>query len=250
MDMNKGKKQRYYIIDALRGLALLNMILYHFLYDIYVLYGRNPEWVQSLPVIVWERYICVSFILIAGVSASFSRNLVKRGLILNGWGIVITLVTVLVTPDSPIFFGVLNLMGCSLLILALVKRWINSSNWLVWGMGSLLLLFFFQPVKDGYLGFGTWQVFKLPLILYQWKWMIPFGLHGDAFFSADYFPILPWFFLFLAGYAMSFLMERLPKLQKILHYRLPVLTEAGQKSLIVYLLHQPVAMGLCMILFQ
>ena len=71
MDIKEKTGQRYELIDAFRGIALLNMVFYHFFYDIYVIYGKNPNWTASLSIIVWERFICISFIIIAGISASF-----------------------------------------------------------------------------------------------------------------------------------------------------------------------------------
>ena len=38
------EKKRYHLIDALRGLALANMVAMHFLYDVNVVYGREPDW--------------------------------------------------------------------------------------------------------------------------------------------------------------------------------------------------------------
>ena len=55
----KKPKKRYDLIDALRGLALINMVLYHFSYDIFVIYGQNPDWPGST----------AAFLLAAGGSA-------------------------------------------------------------------------------------------------------------------------------------------------------------------------------------
>ena len=56
--------------------------------------------------------------------------------------------------------------------------------------------------------------------------------------SSDYFPLLPWFFLFLTGYFLYNLRRREP-----LDWRLPVVTNMGRHSLLVYLAHQPVVYG-------
>lgn len=37
-------KKRFYLIDGIRGLAIVNMVLFHFLYDVFILYGRQPDW--------------------------------------------------------------------------------------------------------------------------------------------------------------------------------------------------------------
>lgn len=249
MDIKEKTGQRYELIDAFRGIALLNMVFYHFFYDIYVIYGKNPNWTASLSIIVWERFICISFIIIAGISASFSRSNLKRGLMLNGWGIIVTLATLITVPDSAIFFGILNFLGCSLLLLMIFKRWINSRNWIIWGACSLILYFLFWRIERGWIGLGTWKLMEIPDVLYQFKALIPFGIHGNDFFSSDYFPILPWFFLFMTGYALAFGIEKSSGIKKILSCHIPVLSQLGRKSLIVYLIHQPAAMLICMLLF-
>lgn len=35
--------ERYHLVDALRGLCISGVVLYHLLYDIYHVYGRNPQ---------------------------------------------------------------------------------------------------------------------------------------------------------------------------------------------------------------
>ena len=110
-------KTRYYLVDALRGLALINMVLYHFSYDIFVIYGQNPDWLGSTAAFLWQQGICWSFILISGFSWRFgAANSLKRGLLLNGLGLLITAVTWLVIPDEVIFFGILNFIGCGVLL--------------------------------------------------------------------------------------------------------------------------------------
>ena len=47
------QKERYYLLDALRGLALVNMILYHFSYDIFIIYGQNPDWLGAPATFFW-----------------------------------------------------------------------------------------------------------------------------------------------------------------------------------------------------
>ena len=47
-------KERLSLLDALRGFALLNMILYHILYDIVYIFGHPIGWYQSAAGYVWE----------------------------------------------------------------------------------------------------------------------------------------------------------------------------------------------------
>ena len=59
--VSEKSKERYYLVDALRGLALINMVLYHFSYDVFVIYGQNPDWLGSPAAFCWQQGICWSF---------------------------------------------------------------------------------------------------------------------------------------------------------------------------------------------
>lgn len=244
------QKRRYELIDAYRGLTLLSMIGYHFSYDVFILYGYYPEWLSNPFGYAWQQAICMSFILISGLCASFSRSHWKRGILLNVCGLIITAVTVIFSPSAAVYFGVLNLLGCSLLLLIPVKKLINERNWAVMAFVSLLLFILFRHVQRGYLGIGENVLFQMPDVLYEIKALTIFGFPFAGFRSSDYFPILPWFFLFLAGYCFSFYLAKSEKLQRLCTPKVPGLTWLGKHSLIIYMLHQPVLMGICILLFQ
>jgi uncharacterized membrane protein len=74
-----------------------------------------------------------------------------------------------------------------------------------------------------------------------------FGFKYDGFFSADYFPILPWIFVFLLGtWAGKYVAEyRLP--DRFYTLSVPVLPAIGRKAFIIYLVHQPVLYGLVLL---
>lgn len=75
--------QRFWQIDALRGLALLNMLVYHAMYDWVYIFGHASGWydIWSTHCHVWQQYICWSFILLSGYSsypAARSRTACSR----------------------------------------------------------------------------------------------------------------------------------------------------------------------------
>ena len=82
--MNK----RFDILDAWRSLAVVLMVAYHFLYDL-ALFGVIT-WSQmfSTPLNVMQKFVCCSFILLAGASARFSRSNLRHGVIVLLAGIV------------------------------------------------------------------------------------------------------------------------------------------------------------------
>ena len=73
------------------------------------------------------------------------------------------------------------------------------------------------------------------------------GLPGPTFTSSDYFPLAPWFFLFLAGWFFGRLAR--PRLDGFLpRLACPPLEWVGRHSLGLYLIHQPVCMAVCLLL--
>ena len=92
-------KKRFYLIDGIRGLAIVNMVLFHFFYDVFILYGRQPDWYARTGTFFWQQAICWTFLLISGMVWPMGRkgNL-KRGLLLNFWGLVISAVTCVAEP--------------------------------------------------------------------------------------------------------------------------------------------------------
>ena len=80
----------------------------------------------------------------------------------------------------------------------------------------------------------------LPKGLYADLFTAWLGFPFPGFVSSDYFPLLPWIFLFWSGYFLYRLRPEEP------HRELPrvaVLTWMGRHSLLIYLLHQPVVYG-------
>lgn len=244
------KKRRYELLDAYRGFTILSMIGYHFSYDVFILYGRYAGWLSNPLGYIWQQSICISFILLSGFCVSFGRNHLKKGILLNICGLIITGVTVVASPNAAVYFGVLNLLGCSMLLMIPLKPLVNEKNWKRAAVISLFLFFFFRHVQDGYLGLGQWALIRMPDALYSAKVLTPLGFPYPGFFSSDYFPILPWFFLFYTGYCLSYLPGRYEKIRKMLMIKVPVLGTIGKHSLIIYMLHQPALMVICMLLFQ
>ena len=72
-------KQRLWQLDALRGLALLNMLAYHAMYDWVYVFGHAGSWynIGAPGCHVWQQYICWSFILLSGYSFTLARRPLK-----------------------------------------------------------------------------------------------------------------------------------------------------------------------------
>lgn len=247
------KSNRLYLLDAYRGFVVLNMVAYHFCYDYFVLIKSNSNWIYMPEVYIWEQFICISFIFLSGFVWNFNSNgKLKRGITVSLCGILITAVTAFMGPDIAIFYGVLFLIGASMLIMIVAdKLLIKLPSVLVFIMSLLAFLITFS-IPQRHLGFHRIKLIRLPDWLYKHHILVPFGFLKEGFVSADYFPILPWFFLFVSGYALHRICKDLglfdkPSFLKLMKFRIPALTNIGQHSLLIYLLHQPICMGILML---
>ena len=246
----KAKKGRIELIDGLRGLAVALMVIHHLLYNLAAFLGA-PWWLFTNPLFDVLHYIFAGlFVFLSGVSSRFSRSNIKRGLIVIAVAAVISIVTYYM--NMPIWFGILHLLGFLMLLFGLTgKLWnriprkaapfiyialliagaliverISLTSDKLWLRNLLAILGWRQP--------GAFDRALLP-------W------HPDFVFgSYDYFPILPWIFVFLLGtWAGLYIRERkLP--DWFYNAKPPVFPKIGRKALIIYILHQPVLYGLVM----
>lgn len=245
----KTDKKHYYLIDGLRGLAIINMVLFHFLYDVNVVYGNSPYWFRQPLIHIWQQCICFSFILIAGISFHFSRSNMKRGFLLNFYGIVITIVTLIFLPSEVIWFGILNFIGCAILLLALIQKPLQKLMPVAGIVISVFLFIFTYHIDDGYLGFFSYPLITIPDFIYQFRILTIFGLPFPGFSSSDYFPIFPWFFLFLCGYFFWSLLSDRKNILSFAEHKIPLLSTLGRYSIWIYLAHQPLSILICELLF-
>ena len=119
------------------------------------------------------------------------------------------------------------------------------------GLGiSFLLFILLRNCASGSLGFESFVICRLPAELYRNYLTAYLGFPQPGFFSTDYFPLIPWFFLFVAGYFLHRVLARRNLNEKLFAKgQVPVLNWIGRHSLIVYLLHQPILYGLGMLIF-
>lgn len=240
--------ERYRLIDTLRGIALVNMAAFHFCYDYFVIYGNDVKWAARPASVVWERLICCTFILLSGVSLNFSRHACRRGLIVSVCGLAVTLVTLIAMPEELILFGVLTCIGLCMLLTQALRRLLERCHPFAGAAACFLLFGFFYGLPRGFLGFFDTALVMLPEQLYCFRPLALLGLPDADFVSSDYFPLLPWLFLFVCGFFVWRAVIRLHG-ERFFLRGVPGLNWLGKYSLWIYMAHQPVLMGLCVLLF-
>jgi uncharacterized membrane protein len=228
---------RYWEIDALRGIAVIAMILYHFSYDLAYFGLFDVGFFRSGIGLNAARLIGGSFILLAGLSLtlSYSRALARapgrslfpkylaRGLRIFFYGLAITLLTWIVLPNEMIVFGILHLIGVSI-ILAYPFLNLKLPNVAL----GIVCIAFGMLLR----GFDV-----------DTPWLVWLGT-DPTFFMLDYWPIFPWFGVILLGiFAGNVLCGDRRKQTSRATQRprtIRPLTFLGSHSLTVYLIHQPI----------
>ncbi len=248
---------RYRSLDRLRGVTVASMILYHAVWDLVYIFHMEWKWYESLLGHVWQQSICWTFIFLSGFCWQLGRKRMKRGLLVFGMGLLIMGATMFLAPGQRIVFGVLTCIGSCMLLLIPLEKLLAKIPAPAGIWGSFLLFILFHGVSSGFLGFGALSLLQMPAFLYRDYATAYLGFPKPDFYSADYFPLLPWLFLFLAGFfCFRFLKEtdRLKWLEAPWHLtgkkrggrfgaflRLPEqgLAWAGRHALLIYMLHQP-----------
>lgn len=248
--VQKQKASRLAGLDTIRGITLLSMMLYHTCWDLVFLFGKKIPGYSGLGGYIWQQSICWTFILLSGFCWSLGHHCLKRGLIVFGSGILITFVTLLVMPESRVIFGVLTLIGSCMLLMIPMEKLLLKLRTEIGLTGSFLLFLLFRNVNTGYLGSGNWNILKLPDGFYENLFTTYLGFPQKGFFSADYFSLLPWFFLFLTGFYLYQLVQKNHMMEKLFSWRVPGFDVIGRHSLLIYLLHQPAVFGISWLLLS
>ena len=234
---NPATRGRIEIIDIARALALFAMAIYHFTWDLehfsYVEHGLTGSGGWR----VFARTIASSFLFLVGVSLVLAHGrqirwqpfLVRLAQVAAG-ALAVTIVTLFATPNSFVYFGILQqIVVASLLGLLFVRLpWWPTA---VIAVGVVALpQFVASPLLDP-------------------KWLNWIGLFQTPPVSNDFVPIFPFFGAVLAGIAASRfsldyrVFDRLRALNEHLRALNPV-GALGRHSLLFYLLHQPILFGL------
>lgn len=218
------KSTRLIEIDALRGLAVLSMVVFHAMVDAHLLgiMSFDPfSWPWRLGVIPLQ----VLFLGLVGLSLVLSSRgfgeQLKRGVWVFACGFLVTLSTWVLFPDDYVRFGILQCIGVSIPLAYGFKR-----------RPGLAI-----PVALAVLGIGLF----LATIRVGGEWFLALGLYPVGFSSLDYFPLFPWFAAVLGGVWVGSRVyaQRRPTRLAILG-KIPGISLLGRHSLVIYLLHQPV----------
>ena len=224
------KLGRVWEVDALRGIAVVLMVVYHFFFDLNFL-GVATVILGSPAFILLQRTVAVLFITIAGITLALSNPTFEkakyRAFQLAVIACLITVATMVYPGKGAIVFGIIHFLAV-----------------------SIILGYFLLPLgKKNYFVaaavFCLWLLVRgLPISSPSLIWA---GFPPAGFYSLDYFPLLPWFALIPFGIAIgksvfSKARRANPPAQ------LSQICFLGRHALAIYIVHQPVIIGSIMLM--
>jgi uncharacterized membrane protein len=236
--------RRYDRIDALRGFAIVWMTAFHFCFDLNYFgwlhqnFLYDPFWTHQRTAIVSLFLFCAGLgQAVAHVQGQGWPRFWRRWAQVAGCALLVTAGSALMFPDSFIYFGVLHGIAVMLVIVRLTAPW---GAWL-WPAGAVAVLLPLAAVPV-HVHFGTLRVLNEP-------WLNWIGFVSLKPVTQDYVPLLPWLGVMWWGMAAGqWLLRRRPEVvQGPIVRPVAPLAWLGRWSLSWYMLHQPVMIGVLML---
>jgi len=228
--------KRIWELDALRGIAIILMVIFHTIFNLEVFFNINKFNHMNGFWFYEGRISAVLFILLVGIATSIiqhryslNESLKKntyRGLRLITLGLIITAVTYVLIPTNTIWFGIMHFLGISILISIPLAKY-KKINLI---LATILLVAHYQVGKiytTSYLG-------------------IIFGIYPASFQSYDHYALIPWLGYVLLGIAIGNWLypTGLPIIKRDPNTAEKSLITVGRYSLWIYFIHQPILLGL------
>lgn len=235
--------RRIAFVDILRGLAIIGVVVFHLVWDLrYFGFTRfdpvwDPFWLSFAKVLVH------SFLALVGVSLVLAHGnevrwpaFWRRWLVLAGAAVAVSLITFFAFGEGFVYFGVLHAIAVfSVLALPFL-------GWPIWA-GAVVALMFLLPSQ-----FYSDPLFNQKAL----SWIGFFTQHPN---TQDLVPFFPSFGSVMAGLVGARIVSEKDLWPRIAAWPTFGLLGAGlqwcgRHTLIIYLLHQPIAFGLVMLLAQ
>lgn len=236
-DSTKSAKGRVDAVDFGRGCALVGMALYHLSWDLADFRLVSPMLPFTPPMRLLSHVVASAFLALVGVSLALAhRDGLQATAFLRRLGVIaaaaalVTAASFVFAPGEPIGFGILH---CIVAASVLATPFVTAPAWtsLLVGVIAISIPFFVHS-----------QAFDPPALLW-------FGLGEALPNTLDWRPLLPWGGVVFLGLGVA----RIPGVMSALtapdRWRATSTTArtiafAGRHSLPIYLIHQPILIGL------
>jgi uncharacterized membrane protein len=236
---------RLSLIDALRGLAVAQMVVYHFIYDLSYFGWTHQVMTQQPGWIAWRTAIVTQFLLLVGISCVLrATRRPGAGLFWHRWAQIaaaaalVSAGSFLVFGPRLIWFGILHFVAVALLLVQpLANR--GHAAWRPAAIGALAALAALATLAGVLLQSRAFDSAAR-------SWL---GFASQRPATEDFVPIFPWIGVVLAGIAAGQAWRRrgfalAAGMPPMLREPPRWLTWLGSWALSTYLVHQPLMMGI------
>ena len=248
-------KKRIWELDFLRGFAIIMMVFDHLMYDFMFMPGffsnfrtvdnsvfnflndiASKYWVSELRFFGHLFFITV-FLVVSGISYTFSKNNLSRGLKLGIVALLINLITFglnYAINGTLIIFGIIHLYSASIILIYFIRKLVKN---------EIVLLVIALVI----IGAGIPLKFYDPDYLARFEWKdLPAIIIGFKAYGADYFSIIPYMGLILLGTVIgnTFYVNKVSLIPSVNMSEKNIFSIAGRKSLLIFVTHQVVLIAL------
>ncbi|MDU4959393.1 MAG: heparan-alpha-glucosaminide N-acetyltransferase [Sporomusaceae bacterium] len=216
-------RQRIWEIDYLRGTAIILMVIFHLVVDLTDFYGFQMEYLSGF----WYylgKVSAVLFMLLAGGSSVLNRKPLPHGVRILAAAVLVSAVTYWFLPAAYVRFGILHLLGTCICLSAWLRRLP------AWGLLLLAVAMLALP-------------YWLDGLAVESGLLLPLGITPAVFSSIDYYPLIPWLGVFLLGLLAGRRLYSRPQPRLRQWPGTKGICWLGRRSLLIYLLHQPVLLA-------
>ncbi len=230
-------RPRFAVLDIARGVAIIAMAIYHFCWDLAYFRFTTADVGFGLGWVIFGRLVLTAFLLLVGIGLVLAhgqgirwRSFWRREAMVAGAAIIITVATYIAFPENFVYFGVLHAIALTSL---LALPFLRAPLALVVAVAAIVILLpalyadpFFDLPQTSWIGFWIKAPPTNDLVsVFPWFGIVLLGVIGAR--------------LVLGSGAAAWLAAIAPdnRLTRIL-------SKMGRWSLIIYLVHQPILLGI------
>lgn len=230
-------RPRFAVLDIARGVAIIAMAIYHFCWDLAYFGFITADIGYGLGWVIFGRLVLTSFLVLVGIGLVLAHgrgirwpSFWRREAMVAGAAVIISIATYIAFPDGFVYFGVLHAIAVTSL---LALPFVLTPLWLSVAVSAIAVLL---PA-----------IYSNPFFDAPWTSWIGFWVEAPP--TNDLVSVFPWFGIVLLGVIGARLVFGSPAAARLAAIQpdnrlARTFSKMGRWSLIIYLVHQPILLGI------